>query len=125
MEGSLTRRGDAATAATQIASNDQRQQLHPTGAIGLGLKGRLQLAFGAITLFVVIATGVGLYAFFEVGKSLDRITQKALPPALAAGELSAKAEIIVAAGPALLTNDSYFNNRIAGWNPETMTETEA
>jgi predicted dehydrogenase len=26
-----------------------------------------------------------------------------------------------AAGPALLTNDSYFNNKIVGWNPETMT----
>src|SRR5262249_30245890 len=56
--------------------------------VGLGLKGRLQLAFGAITLLVVIATGVGLYAFFQVGKSLQRITEEALPPALAASELS-------------------------------------
>jgi signal transduction histidine kinase len=70
--------------------------------IGLGLRGRLLLAFAAITLFVVIATGVGLYVFAEVRKSLDRITETALPPALAAGELSAKAEFIVSAGPALL-----------------------
>ncbi|MDQ6733020.1 MAG: gfo/Idh/MocA family oxidoreductase, partial [Nitrospirota bacterium] len=30
-----------------------------------------------------------------------------------------------AAGPALLTNDSYFDKRIVGWNPEMMTETQA
>lgn len=74
--------------------------------IGIGLRGRLQLAFGAITLLVVIATGIGLYAFFEVGNSLDQITERALPPALAAGELLAKAENIVAAGPALLASNS-------------------
>ena len=68
--------------------------------VGLGLKGRLQLAFGAITLLVVIATGVGLYAFFQVGKSLQRITEEALPPALAASELSIRAEFIVGVGPA-------------------------
>lgn len=28
-----------------------------------------------------------------------------------------------AAGPALLTNTSYFHRKVAGWNPETMTET--
>ena len=59
--------------------------------VGLGLKGRLQLAFGAITLLVVIATGVGLYAFSQVGKSLQRITEEALPPVLAASELSTRA----------------------------------
>lgn len=75
-------------------------------ATGIGLKGRLQLAFGAITLFVVIAAGVGLYAFFEVGKSLEQITEKALPPALTAGELLTKAEYIVAAGPALLASNN-------------------
>jgi predicted dehydrogenase len=29
-----------------------------------------------------------------------------------------------AAGPALLTNESYFNKKIVGWNPETMSATE-
>jgi hypothetical protein len=83
-------------------------------ATGIGLKGRLQLAFGAITLFVVIAAGVGLYAFFEVGKSLEQITEKALPPALAAGELLTKAEYIVAAGPALLaSNNADDINRLS------------
>lgn len=30
-----------------------------------------------------------------------------------------------AAGPALLTNESYFEKKIAGWNPETMAEAKA
>jgi predicted dehydrogenase len=30
-----------------------------------------------------------------------------------------------AAGPAVLTNDSYFEGRAVGWNPETMKRTEA
>jgi len=55
-------------------------------------------------LLVVIATGVGLYAFFQVGKSLQRITEEALPPALAASELSTRAEFIVGVGPTLLAS---------------------
>jgi adenylate cyclase len=93
---------------------------YPPGAavsgrrVGLGLKGRLQLAFGAITLLVVIATGVGLYAFFQVGKSLQRITEEALPPALAASELSIRAEFIVGVGPALLAaNNADEINRLS------------
>jgi len=78
----------------------------PEEKIGLGLKGRLQLAFSAITLLVMIATGVGLYAFFQVGKSLQRITEEALPPALAASELSIRAEFIVGVGPALLASNN-------------------
>ena len=82
--------------------------------IGLGLKGRLQFAFGAITLLVVIAMGVGLYAFFQVGKSLQRITEEALPPTLAASELSSRAEYIVGVGPALLaSNDADEVNRLS------------
>ncbi len=109
MEGSQAIPGESTVSATLTA--DARDQLHEQQAakgekMGIGLKGRLQLAFGAITLFVVIATGVGLYAFFEVGKSLTRITEKALPPVLAAAELSAKAEYIVAAGPALLASNN-------------------
>jgi adenylate cyclase len=86
----------------------------PELGIGLGLKGRLQLAFGAITLFVVIAAGVGLFAFFQVAKSLEWITEEALPPALAASEMSTKTEFIVAAGPVLLaSNDADEINRLS------------
>src|SRR5262245_2450747 len=93
--------------------------------VGLGLKGRLQLAFGAITLLVVIATGVGLYAFFQVGKSLQRITEEALPPALAAGELSIRAEFIVSVGPTLLasTNVDEINRLSASVAGELINVT--
>jgi len=65
-------------------------------------------------LLVVIATGVGLYAFFQVGKSLQRITEEALPPALAATELSIRAEFIVSVGPALLAaNNADEINRLS------------
>src|SRR3954454_10828817 len=53
------------------------------GKIGFGLRARPLLPFGLVTFFVVVATGVGLYAFLQVGAALDQITDKALPPALA------------------------------------------
>ena len=107
MEGSTANHATpAATDARDSSSHSSGSQYEPPGqAVGVGLKGRLQLAFAAITLMVVIATGVGLFAFFSVGKSLDRITVQALPRALSAGELLAKAEFIVAAGPALLASN--------------------
>jgi signal transduction histidine kinase/CheY-like chemotaxis protein len=109
MEGS--RAGRRATTRVPASVADARGRSGMETAVsrekvGLGLKGRLQLAFGAITLLVVIATGVGLYAFFEVAKSLQRITEQALPPALAAGELSTKAEFIVGVGPTLLASNN-------------------
>jgi hypothetical protein len=67
-----------------------------------GLRGRLLLAFIAISLFVVVAAAAGLYALREVEQSLDRITLKTLPVALDARELSRKSEIIVGVGPALV-----------------------
>src|SRR5262249_3221452 len=105
MEGSQAGRRETTVFETSVADTRDRsgeQAAVSEDKIGLGLKGRLQLAFGAITLLVVIATGVGLYAFFQVGKSLQRITEEALPPALAASELSIRAEFIVGVGPALL-----------------------
>src|SRR6516165_10877475 len=66
-----------------------------------GLRGRLLLAFFAISLFVIAAAAAGLYALREVGQTLDRITLETVPAALDAHELSRKAEKIVAAGPTL------------------------
>jgi adenylate cyclase len=109
MEGSQAGRREAAAFETSVAHSRDgsgEQAAVSEERIGLGLKGRLQLAFGAITLLVVIATGVGLYAFFQVGKSLQRITEEALPPALAASELSIRAEFIVGVGPALLASSN-------------------
>jgi len=67
-----------------------------------GLRGRLLLAFIAISLFVVAAAVAGLYALREVEQTFDRITLKAVPVALDARELSRESEKIVAAGPALV-----------------------
>src|SRR5262245_11000928 len=122
MQGNLKVASQAVPAQTETSASPMVDSRDPSAEpaaivserIGLGLKGRLQLAFGAITLFVVIATGVGLYAFFEVGKSLEQITEKALPPALTAGELLTKAEYIVAAVPALLaSNNADDINRLS------------
>jgi signal transduction histidine kinase len=118
MEGSRAGRRATTMVPASVADARGRSGMETAVSrekIGLGLKGRLQLAFGAITLLVVIATGVGLYAFFEVAKSLQRITEQALPPALAAGELSTKAEFIVGVGPTLLaSNNADEINRLSG-----------
>src|SRR5262245_47091371 len=109
MEGSQAEHNKRAWPEPSIADSGNEsggQTAVPEEKIGLGLKGRLQFAFGAITLLVVIATGVGLYAFFQVGKSLQRITEEALPPTLAASELSIWAEHIVGVGPALLASNN-------------------
>ncbi|HKF11824.1 MAG TPA: PAS-domain containing protein, partial [Xanthobacteraceae bacterium] len=128
MEGSQAGRRETTAFETSVPNKaSSRSDIRPiwgaTGSastlalgrrVGLGLKGRLQLAFGAITLLVVIATGVGLYAFFQVGKSLQRITEEALPPALAASELSIRAEFVVGVGPALLAaNNADEINRLS------------
>src|SRR5438445_2682263 len=67
-----------------------------------GLRGRLLLAFVAISLFVVAAGAAGLFALREVERTLDRITLKTVPVALDARELWRKSEIIVGIGPALV-----------------------
>jgi len=67
-----------------------------------GLRGRLLLAFIAISLFVVAAAAAGLYALREVEQTLDRITLKTVPLALDARELWRKSEKIIGVGPALL-----------------------
>jgi adenylate cyclase len=67
-----------------------------------GLRGRLLLAFIAVSLFVVAAAVAGLYALREVEQTFDRITLKTVPVALDARELSRKSEIIVGVGPALV-----------------------
>ena len=71
-----------------------------------GLRGRLLLAFIAISLFVVAAAAAGLYALREVEQALDRITLKTVPIALDARELWRKSEKIISVGPALLNASS-------------------
>jgi adenylate cyclase len=71
-------------------------------ATGIGLRGRLLLSFAAISAFAVIAAVVGSYAFYVIGKALHEVTEKSVPPAIAALEFAQRTERIVAAGPAML-----------------------
>jgi adenylate cyclase len=68
----------------------------------LGVASRLLLAFLGISALAVIAAGVAIFAFREIGDVLDRITAKRVPAALALQEVSRQAERIVSAAPALL-----------------------
>src|SRR5260370_12967731 len=109
MAGSQAGHRESAQFETSIAGSRDRcgeQTAVSEERIGLGLKGWLQVAGCGIGVVVVRGTGVGLYAFFQVGKSLQRITEEALPPALAASELSIRAEFIVGVGPALLASNN-------------------
>src|SRR5260370_22042962 len=66
-----------------------------------GLRGRLLLAFIAISLFVVAAAAAGLYALREVQRALDRITLQTIPVALDARAAWRKSEKIIGARPPL------------------------
>ena len=77
-----------------------------------GLRGRLLLAFIAISLFVVAAAAAGLYALREVEQALDRITLKTVPIALDARELWRKSEKIISVGPALLNASNTILARL-------------
>ena len=70
--------------------------------IGHGLRERLLLAFIAISGFAVVAAVVGNYAFYAIGQSLQQVTEKSVPSAIASLELAQRAERVIAAGPALL-----------------------
>ena len=86
--------GASGSATSGSAANVER--------VAFGLRGRLLLAFVAISLFVIIAAAAGMDAFREIGQTLDQITIRSIPPALAAAGLARQSEKIVAAGPALL-----------------------
>jgi signal transduction histidine kinase len=95
--------------------------VRPTGSSTLyGLRGRLLLAFVAISSFAVIAAVVGTYAFYAIGEALHEVTERSVPPAIATLELAQRSERIVAAGPALLaaTNADEFASAAAALDQE-------
>ena len=79
---------------------------------GWGLRGRLLLSFIAISSFAVIAAIVGSYAFHTIGKAVDEITDRTIPPAIISLELAQRTERILAVGPTLLGVNSV--NELAG-----------
>ena len=81
-----------------------------------GLRGRLLLAFFAISLFVIAAAAAGLYALREVGRTLDGITLETVPAALDARELWRKSEKIIGVGPALVNaSDPKEAEALTSW----------
>ena len=69
----------------------------------LGVAGRLLLAFLGISGVAVVAAGVAIFSFRDIGDALHRITASRVPAALASLEVSRQAERIVSAAPTLLT----------------------
>src|SRR5215213_10600291 len=69
----------------------------------LSVRWRLLLAFLGISAFAVLAAAAGTYAFRRMAYVIERITERRVPSALAALDLSRQAERIVAAAPTLLT----------------------
>jgi adenylate cyclase len=70
---------------------------------GLGVRGRLLLAFFAVSAFAILGAAAAFYSFREFGDALRLITQQRTPAALKSQELARQVERIVAAAPALLT----------------------
>src|SRR5215510_9267859 len=79
---------------------------------GYGLRGRLLLAFIAISSFAAIAAIVGTYALYTTGKALHEVTDRSVPPAIVSLELAQRTERILAVGPTLLGVSSA--NELAG-----------
>jgi class 3 adenylate cyclase/PAS domain-containing protein len=72
----------------------------------LGIRGRLLLAFIVVSALAVLATGAAMYAFFEVGSAVERITESRVPAALSSLRLSRQAERVTATAPAILASTS-------------------
>ena len=77
---------------------------YQTGVLsGLGVRGRLLMAFFAVSAFGLLGASAAFYSFREFGDALSLITQQRTPAALKSQDLARHAERIVAAAPALLT----------------------
>jgi adenylate cyclase len=68
----------------------------------LWVRSRLLLAFFGISAFALAAALAAFYSLLQVGQSVDRITERRMPIALASLKLSRQAEHLVATVPALL-----------------------
>jgi len=67
-----------------------------------GIRARLLLAFAGTSALAILATAAALYAFFEVGSAVERITKRRVPAALSSLKLSRQAEQVTAIAPSIL-----------------------
>src|SRR4051794_1022275 len=81
---------------------------------GIGVRGRLLLAFLGISGFAVLGALAALFAFGEVGKVVDHVTRERMPAGFAALELSRQAERLAAAAPLLLASATSAEQRRNG-----------
>ncbi len=79
------------------------ERIVASGSTGIGVGGRLLLAFFGISSFAVLAAAAAMYAFWTNRTAFDQVTENRVPAALDSLELSRQSERIVAAAPSLLT----------------------
>src|SRR5687767_10761088 len=71
---------------------------------GIGVRGRLLLAFLGISGFAVLGAVAGLVSFAQVASTFDRTTRERLPASFAALELSRQTERIASVAPLILSD---------------------
>ena len=71
---------------------------------GMGVRGRLLLAFFGISALAVLGAVAALFAFSQIGSVVDRLTREQVPAGFAALELSRQADRIATAAPRLLAD---------------------
>jgi len=82
-------------------TNEPLTNAAPATKAGLGLRGRLLLAFAGIGMLTVVAGLSGHFAFNAVNRALNQ-TGATIPPALAAVELTRETEQVLSSGPRML-----------------------
>ena len=65
------------------------------------MRGRLLLAFFGISAFAVLAAGLGIYAFREVGERIETIDDR-VPQVVSSMGISRAVDRLIASAPALL-----------------------
>jgi class 3 adenylate cyclase len=75
---------------------------------GIGVRGRLLLAFFGISCFAVLGAVAGLISFAQVGSTFDRITRERMPASFAALELSRQTERIASVAPVILSDKTQL-----------------
>jgi len=76
------------------------------GKAALGIKAKLFLAFGGMTMLTVGASAVAWYAFTDIDRSMTRITAESIVGMAASLRLAEKSAEITATAPALIASRS-------------------
>src|SRR5205809_323872 len=74
------------------------------GNAALGIKAKLFLAFGGMTMLTVGASAVAWYAFTDIDRSVTRITAESIVGMAASLRLAEKSAEITATAPALIAS---------------------